>query len=208
MRIAVFPLGPLGTNCYLIDNGKAAVAVDPGGEPSPVLQYLKEQELALSHILCTHLHCDHVYGVAALCRVTGAVTLGSPLDAPLLQSEFGQGGLMGLPRVEPYTFTPLEPGPLALLEDSCQVLATPGHTPGGLSFYFPSTHAVFSGDALFFRSIGRTDFPGGDADTLTTAIRTQLFTLPGETAVYPGHGKPSTIEDEKRNNPYVSDFAA
>ena len=208
MRIATFSLGPLETNCYIIDNGAAAVAVDPGGEITPVLHYLKEHGLGLSHILCTHLHCDHVYGVAALCRATGATTLGSPLDAPLLHSEFGQGGLMGLPRVEEYSFTPLDPGPLALLESTCQVLATPGHTPGGLSFYFPKAKAVFSGDALFFRSVGRTDFPGGDADTLANAIRTQLFTLPGDTCVYPGHGRPSSVDDEKRNNPFVSDFAA
>lgn len=208
MPIAEFPLGPLDTNCFVIHNGKDAVAVDPGGPPGRVLDYLKEQSLTLTHILLTHLHFDHTYGVAELARVTGARAFGSEKDAYMLENEFGLGGVWGLPEVEPYTFEPLESGDLSLPCGPCTVLATPGHTPGGLSFYFPDIAAVCAGDALFRRSVGRTDFPRGSFETLAASIRTGLFTLPEETAVYCGHGPATQIGDEKRNNPFVSDFSA
>ena len=86
------------------------------------------------------------------------------------------------------------------------VLETPGHTPGGVSYYFPDEKAVFTGDALFYRSLGRTDFPGGDHDTLLHSIRKVLFALPEETAVLPGHGPATSIGNERRNNPFCGDF--
>ena len=86
------------------------------------------------------------------------------------------------------------------------VLDTPGHTPGGVSYYFPDEKAVFTGDALFYRSLGRTDFPGGDHDTLLHSIRKVLFALPEETAVLPGHGPATSIGNERRNNPFCGDF--
>ena len=111
---------------------------------------------------------------------------------------------MGMPKTPafPYSLVALGQQTFAGLE--CTVLHVPGHTPGGLSYYFPAASVVFAGDALFYRSVGRTDFPGGDADTLFSAIRTKLFTLPESTVVYPGHGPETTIGDEKRSNPFVS----
>lgn len=207
MQIAEFHLGPLETNCFIIHNASEALAVDPGGPPDEVLAYLDERKLALTHILLTHLHADHVYGVAALAGASKAKTLGSAADSYMLESELGRGGIWGLPLVEPYSFDDLAPGPCTLLGAACTVLATPGHTPGGLSFYFPDLQAVFVGDALFYRSIGRTDFPGGDHAALIASIRSKLFTLPEETTVYPGHGLATSVGDEKRNNPHVSDFS-
>lgn len=206
LQISDFAIGPLETNCFVVDNGKEAIAVDPGGNPEKVLAYLKQKNLGLTHILLTHLHFDHTFGAAELARATGAVILASDEDRFMLDSEHGRGGIWGLPLVEPYEFVPVAEGEMTLLGEKCQVFATPGHTPGGLSFYFPSVGALFSGDALFYRSVGRSDFPRGDHETLVRSIREKLFTLPEDTKVYPGHGLLSSIGDERRNNPHVGDF--
>lgn len=206
LQIKDFAIGPLETNCFVVDNGREAVVVDPGGSPVKVLAYLKEKKLTLSHILLTHLHFDHTFGAAELARETGAVILASGQDSFMLDTEHGRGGIWGLPVVEPYEFTSVEEGEITLMGEPCRIIATPGHTPGGLSFYFPTAGALFSGDALFYRSVGRSDFPRGSHETLVQSIREKLFVLPEDTRVYPGHGYLSTIGDEKRNNPHVSDF--
>ena len=89
---------------------------------------------------------------------------------------------------------------------ACEVLATPGHTPGGVSLFFPAENLVFTGDALFYRSIGRTDFPGGDHEGLLRSVSQVLFALPEDTVVYPGHGPSTTIGDEKKSNPFCGEF--
>jgi glyoxylase-like metal-dependent hydrolase (beta-lactamase superfamily II) len=206
MNVHMIAIGPLETNCCIIHTDSEAVVADVGGDPKKVLAYLKGKKLTLTHILLTHLHFDHTYGVRDLAAATGAKTLASDKDRYMLDNEMGRGGLWGLPTVPPYEFDNLEPGDLPLLGTVCRVLATPGHTPGGMSFYFESFASVFSGDCLFYRSVGRSDFPGGDQEVLRRSIQEQLYTLPGDTVVYPGHGLKTSIGDEKRNNPFVSDF--
>jgi glyoxylase-like metal-dependent hydrolase (beta-lactamase superfamily II) len=204
MKIQTFTLGPLGTNGYLASRAGRAVFVDPGGDPAPVLAALSAGGLTLEAVLLTHLHCDHVYGCAALARATGAPVLLGEADLPLQDTELGGGGFMGLPLVEPFEPTPLAPGPARFLDQPCTVLPTPGHSPGSLSFHFPDQGVVFVGDVLFRRSIGRTDFPGGDLDILLAAVREHLFTLPPETVVYSGHGPATTIGDEMAHNPFLN----
>lgn len=199
-------MGPLETNCYIVYSGKMAVVIDPGGQADELLDLANHEGLQITHILLTHLHFDHTYGVRALAEGTGAKTLASEKDRFMLQSEMGLGGMWGMPSVPKYDFAGIEPGDLKLECGMCKVLETPGHSPGGLSFYFDEIQAVFSGDSLFYRSIGRTDLPGGNQNTLLRSIREQLYSLPDETAVYPGHGLSSFIGDEKLNNPYSSDF--
>lgn len=208
MPISTFVLGPLNTNCYVLHDEKTAFAIDPGGPAQAVLDFLEERKLSLALILCTHLHFDHTGGIQELIGATGATVRASELDRHMLENELGRGGVWGFPLVEPYDFTPLLPGEFATPAGMCRTLPTPGHTPGGLSFYFPELASVFSGDTLFHRSIGRTDFPGGDQNTLLFSIREQLFSLPDDTTVYPGHGPATSIGEERRNNPYVSDFSA
>ncbi len=206
LNIQIFPLGPLETNSYLIYNHTEALAVDVGGDPAPILDFLQKNKLKLSAILLTHLHFDHTYGVQRLAQSTGAKVFASKKDEYMLQSELGLGGKWGLPAVEQYSFEDLQEGNQTYLGTTCQVLATPGHTPGGLSFYFPEASIVIVGDTLFHRSVGRTDFPRGDLETLMLSIHKKLFTLPAATTVYAGHGEPTNIGEEKLGNPFTGEF--
>lgn len=202
-----FPLGPLETNCYLVSRGGEVVVIDPGGDPDELVRFIGQNKLKVTHILNTHLHFDHTYGNAALQREFGVDILSGEKEAVLLESELGQGGAYGLPKVEPYQYKAIQPGELSLLGTRCEVLFTPGHTPGSLSFYFPDYAHVFTGDVLFRRSVGRTDFPGGSSQVLGDSIKNVLFKLPDETTAWPGHGPETSIGDEKVNNPYYGQFA-
>lgn len=206
MEMRTFDLGALHTNCYLVHDGKEAAVIDPGGDPAPVLKYLLDNGLTLTHILNTHMHFDHILGNAALSAGAGAPIFANAADDFLLRPEMG-GARFGLPPTPSFDYENLEPGELALAGERCTVLATPGHTPGSLSYYFPDSGLLFAGDALFYRSMGRTDLPGGDTETLYSSIKDTLFALPETTEVLPGHGIPTNIGDEKDKNPYVGKAA-
>ncbi len=202
MHIRTFVMGLLDTNCYLIWHEDKALAVDPGGPPQKLLDFLKQKELKLTHILLTHLHVDHLYGVATLVKYSGAPVLASPADDYLMQTELGSGGMLGLPKLQPFSRDPLEPGDYDFSGFACTVLATPGHSPGSCSFYFSQAESVLVGDLLFARQVGRTDFPGGDMQALLQSVKKNIFTLPGGTKVLPGHGPATTVAEEKQNNPF------
>jgi len=206
MEIKTFPLGPLQTNCYLLVNNAEAVAVDPGGNPGTVLAYLEKHGLTLTHILNTHLHFDHTYGNKALAEATGAPILCSKEDLYLLDSWLGRGGDMGLPVIDMYEHQDLEPGEYPIAGTNCIVFPTPGHSMGSLTFYFPEAGAAFVGDLIFYRSIGRTDFPGGDLDVLKQSVTEHIFTLPPETLILSGHGPETSVGDEKNHNPFFTGF--
>lgn len=206
MDIATFPLGPLQTNCYVLSNGAEAVAVDPGGDPASVLRHLADKGLTLTRILNTHLHFDHTAGNKALSEATGAPVLASDADRVILDSWLGRGGDMGLPLIEPYTWEDLGPGEAVFAGAQCHIFATPGHSPGSLTFYFPEAGAAFVGDLIFYRSIGRTDFPGGDLAELKRSVKTHIFSLPPETRLLSGHGPETTAGDEMNHNPFFGGF--
>ncbi|ADU63868.1 MAG: MBL fold metallo-hydrolase [Pseudodesulfovibrio sp.] len=206
MEIKSFALGPLQTNCFVLAGDAQAVAVDPGGDPAPVLAYLKGKGLTLTHILNTHLHFDHTYGNKALAEATGAPILHGVDDAYLLETELGLGRMFGLPPVDPYEAQTVEPGQAVFAGFDCTVLATPGHSKGSLTFYFPEARAAFVGDLIFFRSIGRTDFEGGDLDELKRSVTSRIFTLPPETLLLSGHGPETTVGDEMNHNPFFAGF--
>ncbi len=206
MSIATFPIGPLSTNSYIADNGGKAIAIDVGGDPAPILEYLKGNNLELVAICLTHRHFDHVYGVADLAEATAAPVYTPAADDVIADTESGRGGIWGMPPVKPFQAQPLTIGKTEFAGLECLVLETPGHTPGGVSLYFPALKSVFTGDALFYRSLGRTDFPGGNHQTLLRSIHEKLFTLPDDTRVYPGHGPETTIGDEKAHNPFCGEF--
>jgi glyoxylase-like metal-dependent hydrolase (beta-lactamase superfamily II) len=157
-------------------------------------------------ILNTHLHFDHILGNAALQEATGAPIRTPAEDAWLMESELGRGGIWGFPTVPAFESVPLPEGEHSFGPFLCQVLHTPGHSPGSLCFVIPAEHAAFVGDVIFYRGVGRTDFPGGDTGTLLRSIRTRIFTLPGDMRLYPGHGPSTIVADEQRNNPFCGAF--
>jgi len=206
MEIKTFALGPLQTNCYVLAGDTEAVAVDPGGDPAAVVNYLKENGLTLTHILNTHLHFDHTYGNKALADATGAPIICGKDDTYLLDSWLGKGGDMGLPLVDAYECQEIAPGDAAYAGFSCKTFLTPGHSLGSLTYYFPEAKAAFVGDLIFYRSIGRTDFEGGDLEVLKSSVKDHIFTLPADTLLLSGHGPETTAGDEMNHNPFFSGF--
>ncbi len=206
MSIETFSIGPLETNCYVVHHESSAMVIDPGGDPAPVIRFLQENKLKLEAICLTHLHFDHMYGVADLHAATNAPVFMPNDDAFMLETQYSRGGMWGFPDVKHFDAKPLQLGMQTLGSLQFEVIHTPGHSPGSMSLYFPELKLICTGDVLFYRSVGRSDLPGGNYDTLIQTIKTKLFVLPPETIVYPGHGLESTIGDEMNNNPYCGSF--
>lgn len=193
MKIYTLPLGQLQTNCYLVaDEDGIAAVIDPAAAPERILQTARESSLTIQAILLTHGHFDHVGAVAGLSQALrcpvwmheNELTLPEYLtDGPLYYTDgYGEGDTVTVGKLN---FT---------------VLHTPGHTPG--SVCLRCEDALFSGDTLFAGSCGRTDFSGGSGSEMCRSLR-RLAQLPGDLAVYPGHGEATTLEREKRENPYL-----
>ena len=204
MEYQRFIMGNLFTNCYLVWSDRTAGVIDPGGPVTELIRLIRERGLSLQWIVNTHGHADHIMGNAELRREFGAPLLIHAADRPMLSSpDANLSSMLGDGFVSPDADRTLKHGDrLALGGEQLTVLETPGHTPGGISLVAPGL--VFSGDALFLESIGRTDFPGGDRRQLVNSIRTHLLTLLPETVVLPGHDAPTTIGYEARFNPYLA----
>lgn len=202
MYIKAFRMDPLGVNSYLawVRDGRAVV-IDCGGRPGLVLEEIGARGLTLTAVLLTHLHYDHVLGVARLTRATGAPVFASAADAVIVSS--GESGGRH-PAVPAFHFEDIAPGRTQFLGEPCLVLPVPGHTPGHLVYFFPKSLVAFTGDALFRGSVGRTDGPGGDGPGLLAAIRERLLTLPDAVELFPGHGPSTTVGREKAENPFFA----
>jgi glyoxylase-like metal-dependent hydrolase (beta-lactamase superfamily II) len=196
-------MDPLRVNSYLLwKDGGQAVVVDCGGRPGLVLEALERHRLTLAAVLLTHLHHDHVLGVARLVRETGAPVYACAADAFLAAD--GIASPRGRLVSPSFNFEDLVPGRHVFLDEPCLALPVPGHTPGHLAYFFPHSLVVFTGDTLFAGSVGRTDGQGGDADQLLSSIRERLFALPDATEVFPGHGPSTTVGREKADNPFFA----
>lgn len=206
MQLYSFPLGSLWTNCYLLaaSNGDAVV-VDPGGPAGEVSAVINKEKLNVKWILLTHGHVDHIAGIGELrpSSANGVAIMAEDADCLTnaranLSSDFGgRVEMQGADRL-------MADGDSFELGDmSIDVIATPGHTRGGCCFYASEGDdaLLISGDTLFARSIGRTDFPGGDEPTLIDSLR-KLAKFPDELAVFPGHGPATTIGEERALNPF------
>ena len=203
MKIKKFTLKPLDTNCYILYKGNNGIVIDPGGYIESIFEFIKDNNLKIKQILNTHLHFDHTLENRGLQKETGAKIYANIRDKYLLDTELGRGGVFGLPKVESFEFENIDEGEYEFLGEKVAIFSTPGHTPGSLSFYFPKYNVIFSGDLIFYQSVGRTDFPGGDFETLKSSIREKIYTLPNTTFIYPGHGAITTVEKEKRHNPFI-----
>jgi glyoxylase-like metal-dependent hydrolase (beta-lactamase superfamily II) len=205
LEVAIFADDLFGENCYLIRrrDTTSTLVVDPGLQLDQVLEQIDSEGLTLEQILVTHGHIDHVAGVPALHKRTGAPIAMHPDDLAILD----WAAIAQYPFVPP-SFTAfsidraLTHGTTLAFQDiSLRVLHTPGHTQGSVCFLFGLD--CFAGDTLFQRGIGRTDLPGGDMQKIVFSIRTVLYALPPKTVVHPGHGPATTIEEEQLLNPFV-----
>ena len=201
--------GPLLVNCYIVgdEQSREAVVIDPGGDAEAILFLLKEDDLKLKAILNTHSHFDHVGGNAGLKKATGAPILIHPAEREMLTGMDAMASQFGIP------FEPSPPADGELNEGqrieigrtALEVLHTPGHSPGGVSFKIAGMPMVIVGDCLFQFSIGRTDFPGASPSLLLRSIREKLIPLGDNCEVYPGHGPPTIIGRERKYNPFLQE---
>jgi len=205
-------VNPFGENVYILwdEDTLQAVVVDPGmmreDECDMVAKFIEDNHLQVSHVLLTHAHLDHACGARWLADHTGAQVWGSLLDADLARALPAQVQAFHLKiQAEPLAIDqPLHDGDvIAVGSESIHVLQTPGHTPGGLSFYLPNSGLLMAGDTIFNGSVGRVDLPGGDFEQLITSIHNKILPLPDETVIAPGHGLTTTVGDEKRHNPFL-----
>jgi glyoxylase-like metal-dependent hydrolase (beta-lactamase superfamily II) len=206
MNARCFTVGPLQENCWILDDGESAIVIDPGDEADRLIEAV--EGLRTEAILLTHTHFDHVGAVAQLARSSSAPVYCPKLEVPVLQDI----NRYLFPGYGPYeSYDPeetLEGGEqLRLAGPTIDVLFTPGHSPGHVSFSIPEHEIVLSGDVLFQGSIGRFDLPGGDYGTLMGSIASLLNTLPDETHVLPGHGDPTTLGRERASNPFLHELA-
>lgn len=215
-KILSFECGPVATNCYLVGNDATGVAVlidAPKDCLLPVTKALEEHSWTLTDILLTHTHWDHTADCYDLQKCCGARVFVHELDVYRLKDPMAFTTIMSLSFEIPpvHDFIPVG-GPSGSLvigngNHTIEWVHTPGHTEGGICFLDRPRGVAFVGDTLFAGSIGRTDLPGGDMDTLCASIRDVLFPLDGETIALPGHGPSTTIEFERLHNPFVGDAA-
>jgi len=210
IHIKAFTFSPISENTYVLYNNEGkAIIIDPGcyfpAEQETLKNFLADTGLTPVQLLNTHCHLDHVFGNKWVHETYGLELYIHPNEAQMLELAPVSGERWGLP-FQNYN------GPIHFLNDGDKVLfgdtaldviLTPGHSPGSICFYLPSQGDLIGGDVLFRGSIGRTDLPGGDSETLLNSIREKLWVLPDETVVYSGHGIKTTIGYEKRNNPFL-----
>ena len=207
----MFTVGMVQENCFLFrrDGSDSALIVDPGDEPDKLLGPIAELGLRLDGILLTHTHFDHVGAVAPVAKATGAEVWVPELEKPVLADI---NAFVPWPDFGPFEswdaeHTVFGGERLELAGFEIDVLFTPGHSPGHVTYSIADEKAVFSGDVLFQGSVGRTDLPGGDWPTLLESIRTLVDTLPDDTRVYPGHMGLTTLGAEKASNPFLAELA-
>lgn len=198
-------VGPLQSNCFILGDEESgeAVIIDPGGDGDMILNAVLEKPWKVTAILNTHAHFDHIAANAAVKRGTGAPLMAPRPDAPFMAQAHISARIYGLE-------VDSSPEPDKLLDDGdeidlgdekIKVISTPGHTPGGATFV--TSIGIFPGDSIFAGSIGRTDLPGGDYDTLIDSIKTRIMSLDDETLIYPGHGPATTVGREREYNPFL-----
>jgi hydroxyacylglutathione hydrolase len=211
LDVRMFTVGPVQENCFVFraSGSDRALVVDPGEEEDRILGAIEELGVTVEAILLTHTHFDHIGAVAPVAKATGAPVYCPELEVPVLADIMAFVPWPGFGPYESYdadeTVSGGERLELAGLE--IDVLFTPGHSPGHVTYSIPDGLALFSGDVLFQGSVGRTDLPGGDWGTLLESIRSLVEGFPEETTVYPGHMGITTLGAERASNPFLAELA-
>jgi len=211
LTVKSFTFNPVQENTYVVHNQSGGCCIiDPGcyfgNERNELKEFIQDAGLSPKYLLNTHCHLDHVFGNKFVHDTWGLTLHLHEKEKPVLEYAPTFGLSWGLP-VDNYEGDLIflrEGEAIRLGNDSLHILFTPGHSPGHVCFYAEAEQFVIGGDVLFYQSIGRTDLPGGDFDTLITSIHKQLFVLPDEVVVYPGHGPETTIGYEKIHNPFLN----
>lgn len=212
MKVSCFTFNMFGVNTYILwdDISKDAIIIDPGmvndSEQKIIDQFIEKNNLKLSHLVNTHMHIDHAFGVQYIKNRYNLKFECNIGDQFLAQRLNEQAAMFGLPiSIEELQIdVDLKNGDKIYVGDEeLQILLVPGHSPGSIVLYAPQSSFIISGDVLFNSSIGRTDLPGGSYPQLISAINEKLMTLPEDVVVYPGHGNETSIGQEKSNNPYL-----
>lgn len=205
MNVEQIEVGPFASNCYLAWNDDAeTLVIDPGADPERILDFIRLQNLRVVAYLLTHGHVDHVSAVAEVHRLHPAPIGMHPLDREWAFASFNQ--------MPPFFPAPEPPTGIERAWADGQewtdagfryrVIATPGHSPGGVCFHFPEQRVLFAGDTIFRGSVGRVDLPGGDARVFAKTLA-RLRTLPPDTVIYPGHGPVTRLDEEMATNPFL-----
>jgi hydroxyacylglutathione hydrolase len=211
MDVRMFTVGPVAENSYIFrrDGSDRALIVDPGEEAPRILAAVEEMGATVEGILLTHTHFDHIGAVAPVARETGAPVWCPEIEKPVLADINSFVPWPGFGPFEDYDADHTVSGgeKLALAGLEIDVIFTPGHSPGHVTYSVPAEDAIFSGDVHFQGSVGRTDLPGGDWGTLLESIRTLVDGHPPETTVYPGHMGITTLGAERASNPFLAELA-
>lgn len=211
LDVRMLTVGPLAENCFLArrEGADRGLIVDPGEEPERILAAVEETGVGIDAILLTHCHFDHIGAVAPVAAATGAPVHCPELEVPVLADVMAYVPYPGIGPYESYDADERVSGgeELELAGLTIDVIFTPGHSPGHVSYSVRDEAALFSGDVLFQGSVGRVDLPGGDGPTLLRSIRDLLEGHPDETAVYPGHMGTTTLGAERASNPFLTALA-
>ena len=202
MKLISIPVTMLSENVYLYfdEATKTGVIIDPGGEPDKIINKINECGISITAILLTHGHYDHTGAVHKIKELTNAPVCVHKDESGLLRNPKSS---LSSRVIEPDVLLDENTDIPGVFGGRIKVIHTPGHTSGSVCYYDAEESILFSGDTIFFESIGRTDFPTGDAYAIIPSIKNKIFTLPDETVIYPGHEERTSVGHEKRNNPFV-----
>jgi hydroxyacylglutathione hydrolase len=201
-------VGLFQENCWIVGSRQRgeAVVIDPGDEPDEILAIARDMGVKITRVLASHAHLDHIMAARAIVEATGAPFLLHAGDLAIAENMPVSARMWlghDVPPPPPPDAFPVDGQDIEVAGVTLRVIHTPGHTPGSLSLYAAEAHLLFSGDTLFRESIGRTDLPGGDTETIFSSIRERLYSLPEDTRVLPGHMQETTIAHEREHNPFV-----